>query len=515
MTGIPSLREKCAGALIASAIGDALGWPYELRARNSAQTNLTGGDFFVDWTRRAGGKYWSHDEIIKAGEYSDDTQMILAVARSIISEEWSEHLVKNELPFWLDYERGGGTAIKRAAKAYRDSRFPWDGNSALDYFNAGGNGTVMRILPHVIAYADTQDIVPLMREVIVDCTLTHGHPRAILGATCYAFALYAIMRKTSILEFGELVDIMIAGAPIWGKYRPEAFPPEWGKLPSNILQYDYATTWNIHVENMIKALHYIKESLKKGLLVNDKVVLTYLKCFDKESGAGDVAILSSIYLASKYANNPILGIKTAAYTIGMDTDTIASITGGLLGMLCGTTWIPFEWRSVQDYSCLCNIAESLLSDRKKETAKESTEMTAAKHTLQDTPIGKMYLLNQTALPSGKNGQVIVTRWKTLYGQTLYTKKYHRINKSEQLSMFDNSGVTPIPSDAKLPIKHTLVIDSESVKELLNASAFSRVTFKKVLQIVEALLSGNKTDDEIANTLKVSIKVIDTVKQHIK
>ena len=32
MSNIPSIREKCTGALLASAIGDSLGWPYEFRA---------------------------------------------------------------------------------------------------------------------------------------------------------------------------------------------------------------------------------------------------------------------------------------------------------------------------------------------------------------------------------------------------------------------------------------------------------------------------------------------------
>ena len=80
MSNIPSIREKCTGALLASAIGDSLGWPYEFRARN-VQNNLSMGDgHFIDWNRKSGGRYWSHSETILAGEYSDDTQMILAVS---------------------------------------------------------------------------------------------------------------------------------------------------------------------------------------------------------------------------------------------------------------------------------------------------------------------------------------------------------------------------------------------------------------------------------------------------
>ena len=96
MSNIPSIREKCTGALLASAIGDSLGWPYEFRARN-VQNNLSMGDgHFIDWNRKSGGRYWSHSETILAGEYSDDTQMILAVSRSIISGYgWKEYFSFN------------------------------------------------------------------------------------------------------------------------------------------------------------------------------------------------------------------------------------------------------------------------------------------------------------------------------------------------------------------------------------------------------------------------------------
>ena len=77
------------------------------------------------------------------------------------------------------------------------------------------------------------------------------------------------------------------------------------------------------------------------------------------------AFLAAIYLASKYANNPSLGIKIPVFLFRADTDTIASIAGGLLGTLSVTNWIPPEWRTVQGYDCLIQMAELLLSDNKK------------------------------------------------------------------------------------------------------------------------------------------------------
>lgn len=113
MSNIPTIEEKCKGAMLGAAIGDALGWPNEFsknEKRDAGPENK-----FYRWKRYTGGRYWRHDEEILAGEYSDDTQMILAVARSIITGEWEKNFSTVELPFWLEYERGGGRAVKNAA----------------------------------------------------------------------------------------------------------------------------------------------------------------------------------------------------------------------------------------------------------------------------------------------------------------------------------------------------------------------------------------------------------------
>lgn len=43
---IPTQTDKCRGAMIATAIGDALGWPNEIRSKNKSK-NAGGGDNFV------------------------------------------------------------------------------------------------------------------------------------------------------------------------------------------------------------------------------------------------------------------------------------------------------------------------------------------------------------------------------------------------------------------------------------------------------------------------------------
>ena len=510
MNNIPTVREKCTGALLASAIGDALGWPYEFRSRNNARNFSVGGDFFIDWTRKCGGQYWNHDELILAGEYSDDTQMILAVSRSIISgTDWIEHLSFKELPYWLKYERGGGNALKQAAKIYKSRQIPWETDFATNYFNAGGNGSAMRIIPHIIVNIKSSNTDKIMDDVFLNCIITHGHPRAILGATCYAFALDSILRKTSVLQFGELIRIIINGSKVWGKYRGEIAPYSWKTAKENLLSFNYDEEWHKCLDDMLDKLVYIEGALKKGLLVNDSEILKFLKCFDKENGAGDVAALAAIYLASKYANNPILGIKTAAYTIGIDTDTIASMVGGLLGMLCGTAWIPAEWRIVQDYKCIYNISDILLSEDIKSFSKHISDINCANHELQNSPIGKIYIDSIQEISSGRTGRIIITKVCTSLGQSFYIKQYKRLPDKDKL--IKSSSLATTDSGTKNFRKKTTTLNIDKAQEIIKDSKFNRITFKKVIQIIDELLYYNDCE-YVASLTKTKVDIVEKINE---
>lgn len=382
---IPTRMEKCKGAMLGTAIGDALGWPNEPRAKNRKK-NKTVSDCFVEWTRSSNKPRW-HDEKILPGEYSDDTQLTLSVARSIITGDWERFLAEKEFPFWLQYERGGGSALLKAANSLKKGFLPWQSDYyARDYFNAGGNGAAMRILPHVIAAGKT-DVKKLMLDVTKNTRITHGHPRAFLGATCYAYALDYLLRKDSVLEYGELVDAVLDGQSEWGAALEPGVFGDWLYTARQVCNYDFSMEWSATREHIVNRLKYIQVSLKKGLILDDKKVLMELECFAKTNGAGDVAALAAIYLLSKYANTPSLGIKVPAFSFGADTDTIASMTGGLLGMLCGTNWIPAEWQIVQDHDCLVRITELLLADNKREAAEVNTAKSMERKDLwTETPI---------------------------------------------------------------------------------------------------------------------------------
>lgn len=542
-TVIPKVTEKCKGAMLATAIGDALGWPNEQRSKNRVK-NPKVVDHFVEWTRSSNSPRW-HDEKILPGEYSDDTQLTLSVARSIIAGDWEKFFAEKELPFWLNYERGGGGALLKAARSCKAGVLLWQSNYTRDYFNAGGNGAIMRILPHVIAAAKTTNTNKLMTDIIKNTLITHGHPRAFLGATCYAYALDYLLRKETVLEYGELVTSVIEGQDEWGaNLNPEVFG-KWIDIAKQHHEYDFFAEWENTRSRMVKQLEFIGVSLKKGLILDDVKVLTDLGCFGRENGAGDIAALAAIYLTSRYATNPSLGLKVPAFSFGADTDTIASITGGLLGMLSGTNWIPTEWKTVQDYDCLIQMAELLLADNKKEATKEEVAEAKAKgDQWRTTPIGKMRFVDSQSVPNGKNGFVIIEKWQTVLGQTLYTKNFQPKDISLRPRQFDSQiGQQPTPCNmsSKIQAKHSETISTaqspvikteqqsvdvekksrkfiltlRDIPDLLGNPKFkTNITVGKVLKIIESLIDGKKTNAAIAKQFNVEQTVVEQINKYI-
>lgn len=513
MSGIPTMEEKCIGAMLGAAIGDALGWPNEFL--KAGKKNISSENKFSQWKRYTGGKYWHHNEEILAGEYSDDTQMILAVARSIIMGEWEKNFSTIELPFWLEYERGGGRAVKSAARILKSGYYPWDAPdyaARTRYFAAGGNGAAMRVLPHVIRAAKYKTAEKLMEEVMRNAIYTHGHPRAILGASFYAYALYVLAKKSTMLEFGELVDQVKTGVEIWGRMPVFLQHHDWLQRAEESAEYNYQEEWNYSIKRIEQKLEFIGVELKKGLIIKDRDVLNNLECYGEAKGAGDVAATAALFLASKYANNPTLGIKLAAYAAGTDTDTIASMTGGLLGMLCGTKWIPLELSIVQDYSCLVSTAEILLSDDMRKTAEKDYVVYDSECGNKETvsPIGKLYQMEEQTIDNAAF-TVRIMKYRTMLGQTLYTKKYSK-KQQEKLSAINK---TIEESDRKMSENQyrknsELRVNAELARKLQGSSQIGKVTFNKVLKVFTELLENDDTA-AVAKKMKADRALVECIR----
>lgn len=443
---------KAEGAFIGLAAGDALGWPQEFPSRvvRRAATSGSPSTAFRQWTRKSGGRYYAHEEVIRPGEYSDDTQLLLAVARSRLfpGANWWTALTRTELPLWTLYERGGGGATKRAVDLWVKGVQPWkaaDAKAVQQYFDAGGNGVAMRVLPHAVAHAKSEDAAALMRDVMLDGVATHGHPRALVGATSYAYAAWWLLRAHHTVAFGELLGVMLAGETIWGGLPAVAHPKAgWMEAADQWARDGYAAVWSSVVGEMVSLLKAAQQGIEAGALAEDDAVLKQLGCFGRAKGAGTVSAAAAAYLCSRYAAQPVQAVLTAAFAHGSDTDTIAAMTGGLAGCLSGRDWLPAEWLRVQDVEYLRRLAVDLArGPHGEEPGKERPQPVGARDLdgirarlsagpSGDIPLGGTRSANVfdfVALrPISKT--TVAQRWhlRTSDGQTLYVTKLGRLPK---------------------------------------------------------------------------------------
>lgn len=193
-----TIHSRALGAMLGAAYGDALGWPNE-RSRNKAKAPEAGALHKLRaWQRDQSTQFAILRFEIEKGSYSDDTQMILCLSRALLkSDQWYKHYTIKELPFWLLYQRGGGGATKSAVKAWASGIAPWLSDEKERFFNAGGNGVAMRVLPHAIM-GYKLDFGHTAHNILLDGITTHGHPLALVGALAYGYALWYTLRQGSL-----------------------------------------------------------------------------------------------------------------------------------------------------------------------------------------------------------------------------------------------------------------------------------------------------------------------------
>ena len=512
---------KAEGSFLALAAGDALGWPQELPRKVRGHKGVgSPGIEFRAWTRRSGDRFRPFDEVIRAGEYSDDTQLTLAVARCRANhgEEWREALQKVELPRWTIYERGGGGATKRAARAWIGGGAPWlSGNAHVvrKYFNAGGNGVAMRVLPHALFLAGHDDPTDLVRDVVRDGAATHGHPLALVGATTWAYAAWSLLRLNSTLGFGELLDLLIDEPEAWGSFpNAERSGKKWLDAANRVFGKCYQNVWDCTVAEMRQLLEQARKGIRQGVLANDRAVLADLGCFGKFKGAGTISAAGAAYLAARYAAQPTQGVLRAAFQEGADTDTLAAMTGGLLGCLAGDEWLPTPWLNVQDADYLRHIADRVARGPRgteprpveQPIAPRSILANLEREGVHEVVLGDATRVKATSLakPRPASKSIAVRAWKleTSAGQTLYVTRVYNLNRTpnfDRARIEHNSRQLTLPdigaSDSKGSAPST---DGDAAKKGVDSTG---TLYREFLRLLQRLLqAGPQRPREIEEAL---------------
>jgi len=285
--------DKIKGGLYGVAVGDALGATLEfmdqqqIKQKYGQLSDIIGGG----WLNLA------------PGEWTDDTEMTLAVAEGVLMDPYAPTFhVGERFLAWLNTSPPDvGNTISAAHLAYLNLK-DWH-KAALSIHDKGmqtaGNGALMRTLPVAFMYREPADIYKMSMAI---ARLTHWDPEA--GLTCFLYCLLVrdILNGTR--------DKLQAWHNARDKFLSHTARQYAGEAESLI--------WLAFDEIQFRP----KERLKPSGYTVDSLACA-LWCFFRSKSFAEALV--------------------GAVNLGGDADTIGAITGGLAGVYWGYKGIPERW----------------------------------------------------------------------------------------------------------------------------------------------------------------------------
>ena len=340
-TSVTPQFDRAAGALYGLAIGDALGMPTQMMSR--AEVVSVFGALLVDFEPAPSDHPIA--EGMTAGRITDDTEQALLLAGQLIKghgavdiNSWAAALIT-----WEDAMKAKGSldllgpSTKRAITALIAGGDPEEVGSRGDT-----NGAAMRITPVGIAVR-ADNLEHLVARVTEASRLTHNTSVALAGACAVAAAVSAGIEGATIDEIIERA----CDAATLGSRRGH-----W------IAGADVAVRIRWALE------------LVRGLGAEEVVEL--LPILVGTSLATWESVPAAFAVASAFADEPWLACRVAA-SLGGDSDTIAAMTGAILGAHCGVAVFPVAARetvvAVNDLD-IDHLTHELLALRYATSAKE-------------------------------------------------------------------------------------------------------------------------------------------------
>lgn len=285
------LLDRFRGALLGTAVGDALGAPFEGRQMvdPSELERWSGADEPLRWT--------------------DDTHMAIGVAESLVqvggfdAAQMARRFVAN---YDAEPWRGYGAGPPRVFAALRDGA-RWDEPARELFGGTGsyGNGAAMRVAPVGLLWCDNPSrAVAVARD---SAAITHAHEQGRQGAALQAHAIALLVGQDRAPGWTLPADSAVS---LRGTAPDPAFV--------HALDHALAAPGDRTARDVIAVLG-------NGL-------------------AAVEAVPAALHAFLRYPH--AFGSAVAyAVSLGGDTDTIAAMTGALAGAFLGAGAIPEPWRN--------------------------------------------------------------------------------------------------------------------------------------------------------------------------
>ena len=272
--------DRCRGALLGLAVGDALGAPLEF---------MRPGTFEPISELMGGGPHG-----LMPGEWTDDTSMALCLAESLV--ECRGFNAEDQLQRYVRWWRNGhlssngfcfdiGITTRAALEAFEATGQP----SGLSSPDTAGNDSIMRLAPIPMFYANS----------MVDAVEFAGQSSATTHASLEAVEACRFM-----------AEVMVRA--LCGSDKEEVLSPALiGELSEDMKRVAFGS-FRIFSPPQIKGSSYVLESLE--------------------------AALWAFHNSSTFAEGALMAVN-----LGDDADTTGAVYGQIAGAYYGQSGIPFHW----------------------------------------------------------------------------------------------------------------------------------------------------------------------------
>lgn len=211
----PSLEERALGAYLGFAVGDALGATVEFMTKSEIVATYRVHDRIV-------GGGWLK---LRPGQITDDTEMTLAVGRSLIRRNGLDLAdLCEEFAAWLRSRPVDvGNTCRRGIRRYMT-----EGSVAGAFFEGdAGNGAAMRVLP--IALATLGRAADAEAWCIGQCHTTHHHPLSDAAALALVHMLHALLAGGGVGTARAIADALAS------EHREFRFTPYGGQSSAYVV----------------------------------------------------------------------------------------------------------------------------------------------------------------------------------------------------------------------------------------------------------------------------------------